>query len=54
MLDFHSECEARLTMGVRLYECQIPYGVVEPEGVRVRQLSEKPTLRHHDRPRIAA
>jgi dTDP-glucose pyrophosphorylase/CBS domain-containing protein len=45
MLDFHHEYEAQLTMGVRLYEHQVPYGVVEPEGVVVRQLSEKPTVR---------
>jgi dTDP-glucose pyrophosphorylase len=45
MLDFHRENEASLTMGVRMYEHQVPYGVVEPEGVSVRQLTEKPTLR---------
>jgi dTDP-glucose pyrophosphorylase/CBS domain-containing protein len=45
MLDFHRENQAWLTMGVRVYEHKVPYGVVEPEGVAVRQLTEKPTLR---------
>jgi len=45
MLDFHRENHAWLTMGVRVYEHQVPYGVVEPDGVSVRQLTEKPTLR---------
>jgi NDP-sugar pyrophosphorylase family protein len=45
MVDFHREYGAQLTMGVRLHEYQVPYGVVEPDGVVVRQLTEKPTLR---------
>lgn len=45
MLDFHRENAAHLTMGVRLYEHQVPYGVVESDGLAVRQLTEKPTLR---------
>ena len=45
MLDFHRENEALLTMGIRLYEHQVPYGVVESDGLTVRQLTEKPTVR---------
>jgi dTDP-glucose pyrophosphorylase len=45
MLEFHRECGAMLTLGVRLYEHQVPYGVIESDGVAVKQLTEKPTLR---------
>ncbi|WP_415715153.1 nucleotidyltransferase family protein [Maridesulfovibrio sp.] len=43
MLAFHKEQKAALTVGVRQYEFQIPYGVVECDGPNVCKLSEKPT-----------
>ena len=45
MLDFHREHRALLTVGVRQYEVQVPYGVVEADGVHVRAINEKPVLR---------
>lgn len=42
MLAFHREHQADLTVGVRQYEVQIPYGVMVCEGARVRKLTEKP------------
>jgi dTDP-glucose pyrophosphorylase/predicted transcriptional regulator len=39
---FHREHNADLTVGVRQYELQIPYGVMVCEGAEVRKLSEKP------------
>jgi NDP-sugar pyrophosphorylase family protein len=45
MLDFHREHRAVLTVGVRQYEMQVPYGVIEADGVDVRAISEKPVLR---------
>jgi NDP-sugar pyrophosphorylase family protein len=42
MLEFHREQRARLTVAVRKYEVQVPFGVVETEGVEVRGLAEKP------------
>ena len=45
MLDFHREHGALLTVGVRQYEVEVPYGVVETDGVRVRAINEKPTLK---------
>jgi dTDP-glucose pyrophosphorylase/CBS domain-containing protein len=45
MLQFHRDNGAVMTMGVREYAVQVPYGVVETEGAEVRRLSEKPTLR---------
>jgi dTDP-glucose pyrophosphorylase/CBS domain-containing protein len=43
--NYHCETGAVLTVGVRSYEVEVPYGVVESEGVHVRGLAEKPTLR---------
>lgn len=42
MLAFHKEQEAVLTVGVRQYEFQIPYGVIECEGANICRLKEKP------------
>jgi NDP-sugar pyrophosphorylase family protein len=42
MLSFHRENEAEMTVAVRRYEMQVPYGVVECEGARVSRLVEKP------------
>lgn len=44
MLAFHREHQADLTMAVRRYDVQVPYGVVECQGTSVRRMSEKPTL----------
>lgn len=42
---FHREHRAELTVAVRAYETEVPYGVVECEGPRVVRIQEKPTLR---------
>jgi dTDP-glucose pyrophosphorylase len=42
MLAFHHEHDADLTVGVRQYELEVPYGVVECDGPRVCHLREKP------------
>ena len=44
MLAFHKEHHAELTVGVRHYDCQLPYGVIECEGAVVRGLKEKPRV----------
>jgi NDP-sugar pyrophosphorylase family protein len=43
-LDFHREHGADLTVGVRRYTFNVPYGVVENVGVRVTQINEKPEM----------
>ncbi len=43
MLKFHREHQADLTVAVRQYDLQVPYGVLECDGVQVQQLREKPT-----------
>ncbi|MEZ6063115.1 MAG: nucleotidyltransferase family protein [Planctomycetaceae bacterium] len=42
LLKFHQEHNAALTVAVRQYDVQVPYGVVEASGGYVRALKEKP------------
>lgn len=42
MLAYHQEHRAYMTVAVRRYDFQVPYGVMECEGSRVRRLVEKP------------
>ncbi len=45
MIAFHQEHKADMTVGVRQYTLQVPYGVIECEGPHVSGLTEKPQLR---------
>lgn len=45
MQAFHREHGAALTLAVRQFEFQVPYGVVEADGALVREVKEKPTHR---------
>jgi dTDP-glucose pyrophosphorylase len=45
-LDFHREHRADMTVGVREYAINVPYGVVETSGEGVTGISEKPVIRH--------
>jgi dTDP-glucose pyrophosphorylase len=44
LMRFHNEDGNTVTVGVRKYCLQLPYGVVELDGTRVERLSEKPTF----------
>jgi dTDP-glucose pyrophosphorylase len=44
MLAYHRDHGADATVGVRQYELQVPYGVIECDGMRVRGVREKPML----------
>jgi dTDP-glucose pyrophosphorylase/CBS domain-containing protein len=44
MLAYHREHEADLTVGMRNFDFQVPYGVLECEGAMVRHVREKPKL----------
>lgn len=46
LLEFHNENQATATMCVREYEYQVPYGVVEGDGIQVQSMVEKPTQRY--------
>lgn len=45
MLEFHLDHDADMTVGVKTYEHQIPYGVVESKGVVLQRIIEKPLIR---------
>jgi dTDP-glucose pyrophosphorylase len=45
LLEFHREHPGSATMCVREYDYQVPYGVIESEGHRIRSMVEKPTQR---------
>jgi dTDP-glucose pyrophosphorylase/CBS domain-containing protein len=44
MLVYHRKHGAMLTVGVRKYDIQVPFGVVECEDVRITKLQEKPSF----------
>ena len=41
---FHQREHAAFTVGVRRYELEVPYGIIEAEGAAVRSIVEKPRL----------
>ena len=43
-MDFHLSTSADLTMGVRTFSQQVPYGVVNTRGLDITSIEEKPTL----------
>jgi dTDP-glucose pyrophosphorylase len=43
MLSYHQEHEADLTVGVRQFDFEVPYGVVTTDGTCILGLEEKPT-----------
>ncbi len=46
MHGFHLDNNAMMTVAVRHYDVQVPYGVVECEGTQIRKLREKPRMRY--------
>lgn len=42
MLNFHKDHRSVLTVGMRKYDIQVPYGVVEMDGVNITDITEKP------------
>jgi len=47
MLNFHREHNADLTVAVRQYEFNVPYGVILTDGVSVTGISEKPVVKQY-------
>jgi len=45
LLDFHHARESALTLCVREYDMQVPFGVIEGDGERVNSIVEKPVQR---------
>lgn len=46
MVDFHQSHRADLTVAVRSEEVEVPYGVLALDGIHVRDIEEKPVIRH--------
>lgn len=46
LLTYHEKEGADLTMAVREYQTQIPYGVVEHNGSSITRITEKPLINH--------
>ncbi|MQF67079.1 hypothetical protein FIM07_01385 [SAR202 cluster bacterium AD-802-F09_MRT_200m] len=46
MADFHRDNKADMSVAVKEQEFQIPYGVVETDGLRITGILEKPVMRH--------
>ena len=46
LLRFHNYHQAQITVGVREYDLQVPYGVVDLEGVHIVKLEEKPVHKY--------
>lgn len=44
MLNYHREHSADMTIGVRKYDLQVPYGVIHSDGPNVLELREKPVM----------
>ena len=44
MLTYHRRHHAVMTVGVRKYDVQVPFGVVECEDVQITSIQEKPSL----------
>lgn len=42
MMDFHLQNGSIATMGVREYDFQVPYGVVNVDGINIKSIVEKP------------
>lgn len=45
LLEFHQEHQGVATMCVREYEYQVPYGVIQSNGLRISSMVEKPVQR---------
>lgn len=47
LLEYHCRSGAVATMAVRLHEWQVPFGVVQTEGVDITAIEEKPVIKNY-------
>tara|TARA_B100002019_G_C21219188_1_gene573725 strand:- start:126 stop:1169 length:1044 start_codon:yes stop_codon:yes gene_type:complete len=47
LIDFHLNNESYLTICAREYEVNIPFGVIETNGIELKNIIEKPTYRNY-------
>ena len=43
ILNYHKENQSHLTIGSTAHQMKVPYGVLEMEGIHIREVKEKPT-----------
>ena len=46
LLDFHQQHDADMTVAVKELDVEVPYGVVETDGVLISAVTEKPVIQH--------
>ena len=46
LLDFHQQHDADMTVAVKEFDVEVPYGVVETDGVLISAVTEKPVIHH--------
>ncbi|MCK5214124.1 MAG: nucleotidyltransferase family protein [Candidatus Omnitrophica bacterium] len=46
MYDFHRQHKADMTVGVRIYDIEIPYGVIEVDDIFIKRIVEKPVQKN--------
>ncbi|MGB6064901.1 MAG: nucleotidyltransferase family protein [Desulfomonilaceae bacterium] len=44
MMNFHEDHSAHMTIAVKQYNIEVPYGVIETNGVEITGISEKPVI----------
>ncbi len=47
MIDFHNKNKSHMTICVREYEINVPFGVIETNGIELKQIIEKPSYKHY-------
>ncbi len=47
LIDFHHKNLSDLTICAREYEVKVPFGVIETEGIELKQIIEKPSYKHY-------
>ncbi len=45
LFDYHRSNQSDITVGLRDYTLQVPYGVIDMDGIKVSGMTEKPALR---------
>lgn len=47
VLNHHLSHKASATICVREFEYQVPYGVIDGQGIKITKMTEKPTVKYH-------
>ena len=47
LIDFHCKNKSHLTICAREYEIKVPFGVIETNGIELKDIIEKPSYKHY-------